>query len=666
MKKNRLIYSFLLLVLTFWGGHHTLANSYAATIEYRETLTQIVHEDDVSSWAPESNISFGKIATSADGSKIGFTVSSAYPNMGQHMYIMNGNGTGLTDITSGLPAEVDSASGLLLNSDGSRLFFLGAPGHTGYTDFYYCDTASSTCNTAILDLDLPGHRRTYSINSAGTRLFFRHNAGWDSETEKHYRGLYYADVGGTPVQVMDVEVLPYESGSSFQWYSMLDFLGISSDGSRLLFQWDRKWASTGMYESMWYVDIGGSPTEMPNEQHDYVWDVGCKRSHINNCISAGGNVALLVYKDSGEPEKVYAVDLATGGKTLVGEADGIYNAVLSPQGTFALFSGGGNRHTRVNLGTDEARDTLSTHISGWSECLSITDITSDDRYYFLITRPETGIGKYDYSRIHRIDMNPTDFNVTPNITDISFSAAALYHDESTTVTVYATVSDAQGLGSIEWVKMHTLVNGREFIDWRLEDSGWSNAEPLYYCSQSLLYYDGTHGDETAGDGIYTCDQLKTCGDSGFYDKYTLPHDAGIRIVARDEDDNYCIADTVLTITDDATPTTTTTTIDEDTTTTTTIDELTTTTTTTDSTTTTISELPCPIEELYGKYTEETEFLRNFRDNVLSQTPEGKDLIRLYYQLSPVIVKAMEADETFREEIRSIIDEVLLLIGTDAG
>ena len=54
-------------------------------------------------------------------------------------------------------------------------------------------------------------------------------------------------------------------------------------------------------------------------------------------------------------------------------------------------------------------------------------------------------------------------------------------------------------------------------------------------------------------------------------------------------------------------------------------------------------------------------LRKFRDEVLSKTPQGKELIRLYYEWSPVIVKAMEEDEEFKEEVKEMIDGFLGLV-----
>jgi hypothetical protein len=49
---------------------------------------------------------------------------------------------------------------------------------------------------------------------------------------------------------------------------------------------------------------------------------------------------------------------------------------------------------------------------------------------------------------------------------------------------------------------------------------------------------------------------------------------------------------------------------------------------------------------------------------MSKTSEGQELIKLYYQWSPVLVKAMEADEEFKGEIKGMIDSVLPMIGKD--
>ena len=47
--------------------------------------------------------------------------------------------------------------------------------------------------------------------------------------------------------------------------------------------------------------------------------------------------------------------------------------------------------------------------------------------------------------------------------------------------------------------------------------------------------------------------------------------------------------------------------------------------------------------------------------MLSQTLEGQELIRLYYEWSPVIVEMMEENEGFKQEVKEIIDGVLEMI-----
>ena len=84
-------------------------------------------------------------------------------------------------------------------------------------------------------------------------------------------------------------------------------------------------------------------------------------------------------------------------------------------------------------------------------------------------------------------------------------------------------------------------------------------------------------------------------------------------------------------------------------------------TTTSSSTTTTSSLTCLSEEIYGEHSSETEFLRYLRDNILSKTPEGREIIRLYYKWSPAVIRSMEKDEKFKEEVKQIFDGILQLL-----
>ena len=99
-------------------------------------------------------------------------------------------------------------------------------------------------------------------------------------------------------------------------------------------------------------------------------------------------------------------------------------------------------------------------------------------------------------------------------------------------------------------------------------------------------------------------------------------------------------------------------------TTTTLTKTTSTTTpviTTTEPTTTIIDDECPIDIIYGTHSDEAELLRSFRDNVLIATPEGKELINIYHEWSPAIVKAMEDDEEFKEEVKEMINTFLPMI-----
>jgi len=73
---------------------------------------------------------------------------------------------------------------------------------------------------------------------------------------------------------------------------------------------------------------------------------------------------------------------------------------------------------------------------------------------------------------------------------------------------------------------------------------------------------------------------------------------------------------------------------------------------------------CPSEYLYGESSEEVLLLRWLRDHVLRTTAEGKELIKLYYQWSPLVLKAMEEDDALREEVREVVDHLVGLLRAD--
>jgi len=73
---------------------------------------------------------------------------------------------------------------------------------------------------------------------------------------------------------------------------------------------------------------------------------------------------------------------------------------------------------------------------------------------------------------------------------------------------------------------------------------------------------------------------------------------------------------------------------------------------------------CPSQYLYGESSEEVLLLRWFRDHVLRTTPEGKQIIKLYYQWSPLLLKAMEEDDALQEGVKEIVDHLVELLRAD--
>ena len=82
---------------------------------------------------------------------------------------------------------------------------------------------------------------------------------------------------------------------------------------------------------------------------------------------------------------------------------------------------------------------------------------------------------------------------------------------------------------------------------------------------------------------------------------------------------------------------------------------------TTTTTTATNGTICPTEEIYGTASPQTQLLRGFRDTILSRTPEGQELIKLYYSWSPFLVEAMRNDEDLKVHLKETVDKILQLI-----
>ena len=67
---------------------------------------------------------------------------------------------------------------------------------------------------------------------------------------------------------------------------------------------------------------------------------------------------------------------------------------------------------------------------------------------------------------------------------------------------------------------------------------------------------------------------------------------------------------------------------------------------------------CAAEAIYGEQSEQTELLRKYRDNVLSKTPEGQEIIKTYYKFCPTIVDLLEDRPALKNRAKALIDSML--------
>jgi hypothetical protein len=68
--------------------------------------------------------------------------------------------------------------------------------------------------------------------------------------------------------------------------------------------------------------------------------------------------------------------------------------------------------------------------------------------------------------------------------------------------------------------------------------------------------------------------------------------------------------------------------------------------------------PCAAEAIYGENSEQIEMLRAYRDNILSKTPEGQELIKTYYKFSPTVTEFLERNPVLKNKAKRLIESML--------
>ncbi len=532
---------------------------YPAQIEYKETVTTLIDDQGtLSVWPlpPGTTLwrEFSRVAASGDGSKAVFQVCDLNSGgEGCRLFLIGAGGTGLEDISAIFTPDLVSTGwswgNLRINDDASKVF-IKAQLNDGKAYIHRYNVATGVTDLAVDHWWWPSAFDWFAIDDEASRFFVgKFDEGWDPMLGRNVRGMYWADHDSTIVQYVDIyEDLP--CNGSCNNLNMASQLGGSADGNRAIFSWMSDYLGNGHPDNrsaQWVSTIGGAVAKLTVDDHYWVW-----QGDWRGVSDDSGSKALYQYRHrSGDPKITDLVDVSTGASTELSWTTDLnpVAAFITRSGDFVMLSGrkgdAGQQYylTMKDLQRDRNRDTWSYHLPAVGR--EFSNITNDDGTYFITNR-------YDLQRVDMAVGTGGDFSESPNVIEIAFTHPYLWHDDSAQIGVTVRVSDSQGLANIATVTLAVLVEGEEEPIWSMP------REPLAFPAgdpgSTWLYDDGTHGDVTPADGVFTFDAIATRKTdpvtwNTWYSHFTLPHQVGIRIIAEDVDGNSTIADTTLWITD---------------------------------------------------------------------------------------------------------------------
>jgi hypothetical protein len=535
------------------------AADFPSNIEFREDFVKILDREDVV-WDNAKSVyhNFSGIQVSADGSQVLFTVACEFCDSAfghrKRIFLANPDGSGLHDISTALyPKDIVDSwwswGNLKINDDASRIF-LNAVRETGYYDTNYWYTYSVPDQQRVEAVQNFHGTVSALINGEGSRLYFSPYAtSYDPALGRTPKGLFYADTGGFQIQYMDLIDLPCTIGDCASGFSATNFIslkGTSALDDHAFFAWSHAYGASDSWE-IYHARPGEAPAPLTNASHHWV-----KRDlEPRGICSEDGSLALYEYIHRyGEPRILSVVEVDTGIETKLTRTTDLngWEAFMSRDGRYVLVAGsagsegGAHYRTLFDLHNLTQRDTHSYHLPGGLS--HISNLTADNTSYFLSHADV----------LYRVDLQPTTtVTKAPRITRVAWTAPALLDDPEARIGIRVTVTDDTGAAGIEWVTLLPLIEGREKPDWAM------GRGPLAYptgdFSSTRLYDDGTHGDAITGDGVFSFDAIATRQEgrddfwNTWYQHVTLPASLGIRIIAKDGDGNYGIADTQLLITE---------------------------------------------------------------------------------------------------------------------
>ncbi len=531
---------------------------YPAPIDYKQTITTLIDDQGtIALWPLPAGTTlwreFSRVAASGDGAKAVFQVCDLNTGgEGCRLFLIGANGTGFEDISAIFTPDLVSTGwswgNLRINDDASKVF-IKAQLNDGKAYIHRYDVGTGATTSAVNHWWWPSAFDWFAIDDDASRFFVgKFDQGWDPGLGRNVRGMYYADHDSTIAQYVDIYDLP--CNGSCNNLNMAYQVGGCADGGRAFFSWMSDYLGNGHPDNrsaQWVSTIGGAVAKVTADDHYWVW-----QGDWRGVSDHSGSKVLYQYRHlSGAPRITDLVDVATGASTELTWTTDLnpVTAFITRNGDFVMVSGkkgdAGQQHylTMQDLQWDRNRDTWSYHLPPVGR--EVSNITNNDRTYFVTNR-------YDLQRVDMAVGTGGDFSKAPDISEIAFTHPYLWHDDSAQIGVTVRVSDSQGLANIDTVTLAVLVEGEEEPIWSMprKPLAFPTGDP----GSTWLYDDGTHGDATPADGVFTFDAIATRKTdpttwNTWYSHFTLPHQVGIRILAEDVDGNSTIADTTLWITD---------------------------------------------------------------------------------------------------------------------
>ena len=416
---------------------------------------------------------------SANGQRAAFT--SGYDPT--RFYVMNAD-------DSGSPMEVDARTGdggvgspyVEISADGSRLITVGA--QKDYWIVRAVNADGSDLHTVIT----LGRYLIFRLSGDGSQVFFQNPEDFDLNGQHYKAGLYAVSVTNSAQvrKIVDRDAIATLYGVDPNGVRFAggdsNYFAASRDGSRFVFSV----APTYHNARVLRVNGDGSALAEYSFPSDYFW-------HVENLgISGDGSKVFYLGQQNpccSAPYELGVFGFGGGTKTVLGDYGG-----PNTDGQIAQLSHDGSKLYYVGtLYNTDASGRLALAIPG-PGLSGDPPLIINNYGLFQASMTDSAtrfLYKADYNtgqplQLAILDVNPASLGLAPAVTNPKIAPPYVLADGSSASTVSSHVSTNQTLVRVNGVSLRDGVSDNTVLN-----------------GGAILLDDGTQGDVTAGDGIFT-------------------------------------------------------------------------------------------------------------------------------------------------------------------